>query len=87
VKFGKIKDAQLRELLEGSSATFILMAAGMLLGYVFTLMLTRTYGAEGMGLLALSITVLSIVSVVGRLGFDTALIRFVADYSSSGRRE
>jgi O-antigen/teichoic acid export membrane protein len=87
VKFRKIKDTQLRELLEGSSATFILMTAGMLLGYVFILMLTRTYGAEVMGLLALSITVLSIVSVVGRLGFDTALIRFVADYSSSGRRE
>jgi O-antigen/teichoic acid export membrane protein len=85
--FGKIRDAQLREILEGSSATFILMAAGMVLGYVFTLMLTRAYGAEVMGLLALSITVLSVVSVAGRLGFDTALIRFVADYSSSGRPE
>lgn len=81
----RLKDTHLRELLRGSSVTFVFIVVGLALGYAFTLMITRNYGAEVMGLFALAVTVLSIFSVVGRLGFDTALLRFVAEYSSQGK--
>lgn len=81
----KLKDIHLKELLHGSSTAFILKIVGMLFGYVFALLITRNFGAHAMGIFALSTTALSIFSIVGRLGFDTALLRFVAEYSSQNR--
>lgn len=81
----KLKDAHLKELLHGSSTAFILKIVGMLFGYAFALLITRNFGAHAMGIFALSTTALSIFSIVGRLGFDTALLRFVAEYSSQNR--
>ncbi|GAB4390506.1 MAG: oligosaccharide flippase family protein [Thermodesulfovibrionales bacterium] len=77
----------LRELLRGGSAAFVLRVAGMAAGYAFTLMVTRAFGAYAMGVFALSATVLSVLAMVGKAGLDTALLRFVADYSSQGRRD
>ncbi len=77
----------LRELLEGSSTAFIYKVIGLVIGYVFTLLVTRTLGADAMGVFALSVTVLNIFAVVGRFGFDLVLLRFVAEYASQGRMD
>jgi len=82
-----IKDENLKELLKGSSTAFTLKIIGLLFGYIFTLLIARMYGADTLGVFALSITVLTVFSVVGRLGFDTGLVRFVAEYSSQGKPE
>ncbi len=78
-------DIHLKELLKGSSIAFVLRILGIIAGYIFTLLITRGYGAEAMGVFALSFTLLQISSVIGRLGMDTALLRFVAEYSSQGK--
>ncbi len=78
-------DIHLKELLKGSSIAFVLRIIGIIAGYIFTLLITRGYGAEAMGVFALSFTLLQISSVIGRLGMDTALLRFVAEYSSQGK--
>ncbi|WP_029520544.1 flippase [Persephonella sp. IF05-L8] len=78
-------DIHLKELLKGSSIAFVLRILGIIAGYIFTLLVTRGYGAEAMGIFALSFTLLQISSVIGRLGMDTALLRFVAEYSSQGK--
>ena len=80
-------DIHLKELLKGSSIAFVLRIVGIIAGYIFTLLITRGYGAEAMGVFALSFTLLQISSVIGRLGMDTALLRFVAEYSSQGKWE
>ncbi len=80
-------DIHLKELLKGSSIAFVLRIVGIIAGYIFTLLITRGYGAETMGVFALSFTLLQISSVIGRLGMDTALLRFVAEYSSQGKWE
>ncbi|WP_457640386.1 flippase [Persephonella sp.] len=80
-------DIHLKELLRGSSIAFVLRIVGIIAGYVFTLLITRGYGAEAMGVFALSFTLLQISSVIGRLGMDTALLRFVAEYSSQEKWE
>ena len=79
------KDTHLNEILTGSSFAFGLNILGHLCGYVFILLITRNLGADAMGIFSLSYTVLVIFVVIGSLGFDTALLRFVADYSSTNR--
>ncbi len=83
----RLKDSHLKELLKGSFTFFIFRIFGMVLAYVFILLITRQLGADAMGIFAISFTILLILSVIGRLGFDTALIRFVAEYSSKKRMD
>lgn len=78
-------DIHLNELLTGSLIAFILKIAGMVFSYIFILLVTRNFGAGAMGIFALSTTVLSVFSIPGKLGLDTALLRFIAEYSSQGR--
>jgi len=78
------KDVNLLELLKGSSTAFSFRVIGLGFSYIFTLLITRGYGAKVMGIFALSLTVLQVSSVIGRLGMDTALLRFVSEYSSQG---
>ena len=83
----RLKDAHLKELLTGSSIAFVMKIAGGILGYVFTLLIARNFGAGTMGVFALSLTVLNVFSIVGRLGLDTALLRFIAEYLAKGRKD
>jgi O-antigen/teichoic acid export membrane protein len=78
-------DIHLSELLAGSSIAFILKITGIVFSYIFILLVTRNFGAGAMGIFALSTTVLSVFSILGKLGLDTALLRFIAEYSSQGR--
>ncbi|MFO0752357.1 MAG: flippase [Thermodesulfovibrionales bacterium] len=80
-------DAHKKELLRGGLVSLLFKVFGMALGYAFTLLITRTYGARTMGVFTLFVTVLNIVSIVGRLGFDTALLKFIAEYASRGRMD
>lgn len=72
----------LSEILKGSTTVFIFKLIGMVLGYIFTLLLTRNYGAETMGMFSLSLTLLNIFVTISIFGLDTALIKFVAEYRS-----
>ena len=78
-------DAHLRELVKGSATFFILRILAMAVAYTFTLVVTRTLGASAWGIFTLCLTVLQITSVVGRLGLDTALLRFIAQYNAQGK--
>lgn len=80
-----LAETHLGELLRGSSVAFILRVLGIVAGYFFTLIVTRTFGAYAMGVFAITITVLNVVVMLGKAGLDTALLKFVAEYSSQGR--
>ncbi len=75
-------DIHFKEILSGSSIAFVFRIGSIALGYLFTLLITRGYGAEAMGIFALSFTVLQIASVISRLGMDTLLLRFTAEHAS-----
>jgi O-antigen/teichoic acid export membrane protein len=83
----RIADKDLSELLRGGSVAFSFKVLGIGAAYAFTLLVTRFYGAEVMGIFALCLTLLQVTAVVGRLGLDTALLRFVAEYNSQGKRD
>ena len=74
-------DLHLKELLKGSSVALGLRLFGALLGYGFTLLITRNYGAAAMGIFTLSLTVLNMGALVGKFGLDTAGVRLIAAYA------
>jgi len=77
-----LKDQHVLELLRGSFVSFIFKIVGISFGYIFTLLVARWYGAESLGLYALSLTILNIFVTLGVFGFDNALVKFVAEYNS-----
>ncbi len=79
------KDKDFKELIRGSAIYLVVRLFGVLVSYLFTFFVTRYYGASIWGLFALSLTVLQITSVIGRLGLDRALLRFIAEYKSQGK--
>ena len=68
------------EILNKGSSAFILKIIGSLLGYIFLLLVTRTAGAETWGVFALCLALLNIISIFSRMGIDTALLKYVAQF-------
>lgn len=75
-----IRDGHFMELLKGGGVSLIVKVVAMLAGFVFQWLITTYYGADQLGLLISSISVLALVLLVGKLGLDTANLRFVAQY-------
>jgi len=76
------KDIHLFELLKGASISLIFQVFGILLGYVFIFLLSKYYGAEGMGIFSLSFALLNIFVLFGKFGLDTATVKLTSEYSS-----
>jgi len=79
------KDKHFSELLKGSSVAFIFKIFGIGLGYIFTLIVARLFGAGTIGVYSLSLIIFNIFAMISIFGFDSALVKFVADYNSSNR--
>lgn len=74
-------DSHLKEILEGASVTFALRSTGFIFTFGFNLMLARMLGPDGAGLFFLSISIITVASVIARMGFDNAILRFAAETS------
>ena len=72
-------DNHLKEILEGASLTFVLKSVGFLFTFGFNLILARMLGASGAGLFFLSVSIITVASVIARMGFDNAVLRFAAE--------
>ena len=66
------------EILTKSGIFFIFRIGGLLFGYVFTLIVTKQYGSDVYGLIALALTVFMVLSILGKLGFDLNFTRYVS---------
>ena len=75
-------DLQRGELLKGAAVTFAVLALGMVMQFLFTVLLGRLLGANGIGLYMLALSIATFTSVVGRLGLDRKMLRFVASHRS-----
>ena len=65
-----------KEILNKGFSFLILRIGGLFLGYIFTLLIAREYGASVLGLISLSFTLIMCLSIFGRLGIDVNLIPF-----------
>ncbi len=80
-----VKDDRFSELLLGSFIAFALRIIGLIFGYVFIILITRNYGADTLGVFALASTILTMVSIIGKAGFDIALVRFISQHFTNNR--
>lgn len=71
-----------RELFRGSSIAFVFRLLSAVASYVFFFFLAQLYGADGVGVFATSWTILMISSVVGKMGFDTSIVKYLAESAS-----
>ncbi len=71
-----------KELFSISTGIFIFIVLGYACKYIFTLSVTRFYGAYVMGLFSLGFTVIQIAVAIGRLGVDFTFVRFMSGYKT-----
>ncbi|MBT3301012.1 MAG: flippase [Bacteroidetes bacterium] len=79
------KDLNLKEIFKGGSVAFVFKIAGILMGYIFFLIIAKEYKAEKLGVFSLCWTMLMFGAVLGRLGLDTAIVRFIASDISTDK--
>lgn len=74
--FDLFLDHDYAEIIKKGFSFLVLRLFGALVGYVFTLYVTNTFGADIYGLIALGFSLFMIASVFGRLGLDTNIVKF-----------
>lgn len=67
---------------KGASYTLLIRVFGAALAYLIQLLLARELGPSELGRFIYALTILSFVSFLTPLGFDTALVRYLAMYSA-----
>lgn len=73
-------DSSSAEAIRGSATNFIIRIAGLIAGYVFTLLISRLFGASVLGAHTLSTTVLMMFTIPGKMGMDLHIVKtFSAD--------
>ncbi|MFC2096493.1 flippase [Bacteroidota bacterium] len=75
-----LRDIHLKELFKGSSIAFAFKIFSILLSYVFFYVLAKMFGAVGLGIFNTCFTVLILTTVIAKLGLDTALVKYIAEY-------
>jgi len=77
-------DEHMREILHGASTAFLLKGVGALLMLAVYVLLGRLLGPTEAGLYFLALTILTIAAILGRIGLDNTVLRFVAGYAATG---
>jgi O-antigen/teichoic acid export membrane protein len=72
-------DTDLSELAKGSSIALVFKVLSLPLGLATSLIISRRYGAEAMGIYGLMTTIMGIVVTVGMLGLGAAMPRFLGE--------
>jgi O-antigen/teichoic acid export membrane protein len=73
-------DQHFIEIIRHTTGALLLLAGTTIVQFVFDLLLTHTFHAHGAGIFYLSFTVISLLALVGRLGMDQAVVRFIPPY-------
>ena len=81
------KDADQNELVKNSALSFSVKMIGLVANYCFVFFTARFYGVRGSGIYSIFQTTYSFFINIGKFGLDTALIRFVSQFRTSGEPE
>lgn len=72
-------DLHFKELMKGSTSTFVLKIIGMVIGFGTSLFITNYYGASVYGTLGILSSVVTVFSIFPGFGMGGALIRIVGE--------
>lgn len=81
-RFPSLSNVHIKEIMSGSSIAFSIRMLDVMGGYIFAFVVSRIYGAKGMGIYSLSLSVLIILELLATLGFKTSVLRFVGQFSA-----
>lgn len=79
-------DVDFSELIKGSFSSLIGKIIGMGFGYLVIIFISNKYGAEGLGLFSLSVTVLNIAVLIPKFGLDNGLVRILNETKTKGNK-
>jgi O-antigen/teichoic acid export membrane protein len=75
-------DPHMREVARGTLLAFVLKVGGSAIAFTFNVVVARLLGAEGAGLYFLALSISTIGAVIGSVGLNNSLLRFVATYAT-----
>ena len=81
------KDDALRWIMKGAGITLIGLIASKLLGYAYRALLARGLGPEQYGVLSLGLAIVSIVGMIGLLGYNFGIERFIGYYQDKKEQQ
>jgi O-antigen/teichoic acid export membrane protein len=70
----------------GAASAFSMQVLGAALSFLFSLLLAKLIGADGLGLFFLGVTSVEICSTVSRLGLENAALKFISIAHADGDR-
>lgn len=76
------KDSDFKEILTKGFSFLLIRIGGTLLSFAFTFYITNTYGKVEWGLIALGFSIFTMISIFGRLGLDSNLVKFYSQYQN-----
>lgn len=76
-------DVDFSQVIYHSAYAFVVLGTAIGLQFFFDLLLARSFGAEGAGIFYLSLSILSIASLLSRLGLERSIVRFLAPLNSN----
>ncbi|HEX8575393.1 MAG TPA: flippase [Flavobacterium sp.] len=74
-----------REIFSKGLIALIIKMLGILASYGFTFLVSKKFGAEGWGLFSLTITCGGFFILIGKFGFDVALLRITSESKAEGK--
>lgn len=77
-------DSDLDEVYKGGAYAFLYRVGNMLAGYGLFIFISHFVGVDALGVFNISQAVLVILVMVGCIGFNTSIVRFVAEYRVKG---
>jgi len=75
-----VDDENFNEIIRGSFVAFILRIGGVFFSFLLILVVSKGYGAEGLGIFSLSLTLLHVAVIFGEFGADIAMMKFVSEF-------
>jgi len=72
-------DHHMREVIRGGFVSFVVRIAGSVLGFLVNVSIARLLGAEGAGVYFLSVSIVMFAAVIGRMGLENTVVRFIAE--------
>lgn len=78
-----LKNSSQKEILTKGFSFLVFRLGGTVAGYFFTLFISNKFGVDIYGLVAICFSMFLMLSVVGRLGLDTNMIKFFSQDKNS----
>ncbi len=82
-----IRDAELTHIAKGAGITFIGRIVGRGLRYLHIIIVAKILNLESLGLYVLGLTIIQIAGVLGRLGLESGVLRYVSVFSGAGDKQ